>query len=301
MTLLAQVLLRVLTRLRPQRWLSPSISLPIFRRAFGSTSTPGAYDLVLPDGPGPHPLVVWVHGGGWYFGDKVDVIPHLELLAAHGYAGAAVNYPLAPAARHPAAPRQVNETVADLLANAEALGLDPDRVVLAGDSAGAQVAAEVVTLTTNPTYAARTGLAPALRPEQLRGALLFCGIYDPTGLDDSDRMFAAVLGSAMWSLSRSRDWRSTETCRQMDVLAHADSAFPPTLLAAGDADPLTRRQSIPMAARLEELGVEIDAFLPGDGAEPVGHEFQFALGTPAGDEAFARTLAFLEKVTSISH
>lgn len=324
----ASLAVRALVRLRPQRWCPPSLSLRLFRLSSepgsvavvadlrrhlpeGGRTTrtglvyghgpDGVLDLTVPDGPGPHPLVVWVHGGGWHFGSSADVLPYLELLAGHGYAGAAVNFPAAPAAAYPAAPRAVNDAVAHLLADAASYRIDPTRVVLAGDSAGAQVAAELAVLTTSPEYADRATLHPALHPGQLRGTLLFCGAFDPASLDDSDRMFAAALESAMWSLARSRSWRDTEACDLMSVCRHVTATFPPTFLAAGDADPLTRRQTVPMAARLEDLGVRTATYLPGSADDPVHHEFQFRLGTAAGAEAFTRAVRFLDEVTGISH
>ena len=176
--LVATYLVRALARLRPQRLLPPAISLRLFRTSsmagatltadnlrrhqpartwttrtdlrYADTGRDGLFDLVLPDGPGPHPWLLWVHGGGWHFGSKEDPLPYVEHLASRGIAGVVVNYPLAPAAAYPAAPRAVNAARAHLLEHAVGYGLDPDRVVVAGDSAGAQVAAEVATLATNP-------------------------------------------------------------------------------------------------------------------------------------------------------
>jgi acetyl esterase/lipase len=325
--ILGSLLVRVLARLRPQCWCPPGLSLRLFRLSSQpsgainaadvrrhlpangwitrtdleyapGTGRDGRFDLVVPDSPGPHPLVVWLHGGGWHFGDKADALPYLEHLATRGFAGAAVNYPRAPRARYPEAPRQANEAVRHLVAHAAEYGIDPDRIVLAGDSAGAQLAAELVVLTSNPSYAPGSSFAPALSPGQLRGALLFCGIYDPPALDRSGRMFEAVLESAMWSLTRSRAWKDTDACRSMTVIDHATAAFPPAFLCAGNQDPLTPGQSLPMAARLRELGVEVEEYFPGDETDPVNHEFQFRLATEHGREALERTVAFLDRVTS---
>lgn len=321
---------RVLTRLGPQHWCPPRISLRLFqissepgtalmaadlRRHLPpsgwrtrtdleyapATGRDGRFDLVLPAGPGPHPLVVWVHGGGWFFGSKADVLPYVEQLAVRGFAGAVVNYPRAPRARHPSAPRAVNAALRHLLDHAEEYEIDPSRIVLAGDSAGAQVAAELAVLCTNPTYAATTALEPALGPEQLRGTLLFCGIFDPAALDDADRVFEAVLGSAMWSVSGTRNWKQSRAVDLMNVRARANSHFPPTFLAAGDADPLTRRQTAPFAERLRSLDVRVEDYRPGEAGDPAHHEFQFRLGTPPGDEALDRATRFLEDITSNSH
>lgn len=322
----ANMAVRVVNRFHPQRWLSPWISLNLYRLSsrmgYAQTiasvrrhhpATPtwttrsdlayapgrnGRFDLVVPDGPGPHPWLLWVHGGGWQFGSKEYSLPYVELLAQHGIAGVVVNYPLAPRSAYPAAPTAVNAALNHVLKNAAEFGLDPNRVVIAGDSAGAQVAAQVAALTTNPDYAATCGIAPALTADQLRGVVLFCGIYDTAALDDSGRAFAAGLESAMWSLSRNRAWQGGEVSRQMSVRHHVTADFPPTFLAAGNADPLTRRQTPPMASRLHDLGVEVDEYYPGDEDNPVNHEFQYWLSTPEGAEAFARTQAFLQKVAA---
>ncbi|MCX6395734.1 MAG: alpha/beta hydrolase [Propionibacteriales bacterium] len=322
---LARYLLRVLVRLSPQRWLTPAVTLRVLRAAnrdgmavgadrmrqhlpprtwttrtdltYGDNGRDSLFDLVLPDGPGPHPWLLWVHGGGWHFGSKEFPLPYVELLASRGFAGVVVNYPLAPGPAYPAAPRAVNDALAHVLSRASELGLDPDRVVLAGDSAGAQVAAEVATLVTSPEYAARTTVTPALTADQLRGVLLFCGLYDTTALGDSDRHFAAALESAMWSLAGTRHWRSTATSHLMSTRDHVTAAFPPTFLSAGNADPLTATQSVPFAVRLAELGVQVEEFFPGTATAPAHHEFQFALETPAGAEALERVTDFLARTT----
>ena len=78
----------------------------------------------------------------------------------------------------------------------------------------------------------------------------------------------------------------------------ATAEFPPTFLSAGNQDPLTRRQTPPMARRLTELGVPLEEFYPGDEAEPCFHEYQMRLGTTAGAEAFERVVAFLERTVA---
>jgi acetyl esterase/lipase len=303
---LATFLVRVLIRFKPQRWCPPAISLRLFRLSSQATNAittadlrrhvpaegwtartdlaygPGRFerfDLAVPNRPGPHPLVVWVHGGGWHFGDKADVLPYAEKLAAGGFAVAVVNYPLAPRAKYPAAPNAVRAAVEHLRANATEYDLDPDRMVLAGDSVGAQLVSEL----------AVTGT------DKVRGLVLFCGIYEPIGLDDSDRMFEAVLESAMWSVTRTRRWQSSPVCAQITVLDKVTADFPPTFLSGGLQDPLYRRQTPGMAQRLTELGVPLEEFYPGDEATPCYHEYQTWLGTPAGAGAFERVVAFLER------
>ena len=86
--------------------------------------------------------IVWIHGGGFLAGTKDHVGSYAKILAAKGYTVVAVDYSLAPGALYPEPLRQVNKALAFLVDNAQRLRIDPSRIVLAGDSAGAQIAAQ---------------------------------------------------------------------------------------------------------------------------------------------------------------
>lgn len=138
-------------------------------------------DVWFPEGTAKAlPTVVWVHGGGWVSGDKSDVAPYLKILAGHGFTVIGVNYALAPGTKYPAPVRQANAALAYVLDNAARLHVDPGTIVLAGDSAGAQIAGQLEIATTTPGYAKALGLVPAVGT--LAGMILNCGPYDPAEL-----------------------------------------------------------------------------------------------------------------------
>lgn len=99
-------------------------------------------DLYLPPGPGPFPVVAWIHGGGWHSGDKQ---PEGERFARtfvdEGIALAAIAYRLTPAAPFPAQIEDCDAALAWLRKHASSLGLDARRVGLFGHSAGAHLCA----------------------------------------------------------------------------------------------------------------------------------------------------------------
>ena len=100
--------------------------------------------LYRPLSPGPHPVLMYFHGGGWTIGDldTHDVLCR-QLCAGAGVAVVAVDYRLAPEHRFPAA---VDDSLAATLwvqQHAAALGLDGSRLALGGDSAGGNLAAVV--------------------------------------------------------------------------------------------------------------------------------------------------------------
>jgi acetyl esterase/lipase len=115
-----------------------------------------------------HPTVVWIRGGGWVGGSKEEVAGYLKLLAEQGFTGVAVRYSLAPGATYPTPVRQIMAALAYLGANADRLHVDPQRLFLGGESAGAQIAAQVAAIVANPGYATELGITPTIWSDQLR-------------------------------------------------------------------------------------------------------------------------------------
>ncbi|HEU0119485.1 MAG TPA: alpha/beta hydrolase [Bryobacteraceae bacterium] len=96
-------------------------------------------DAHIPDGPGPFPAVILVHGGGWTVGTKTAnfVKPLFPVLDQTGMAWFTIDYRLAPQHPYPAALHDVEAAVAWVKKNAKRLRVDPKRIALMGESAGA--------------------------------------------------------------------------------------------------------------------------------------------------------------------
>ena len=99
-------------------------------------------------GEGPHPVLVYFHGGGWVIGD-IDVAdkPCRSLVNAIGATVISVGYRKAPEHTFPAAPEDCYAATVWIADNAATLGIDPARIAVAGDSAGGNLAAVVAQLT----------------------------------------------------------------------------------------------------------------------------------------------------------
>lgn len=99
-------------------------------------------DLYLPDGPGPFPLIIWIHGGGWISGDN-DLSPNGPQVrqTTRGYAVASINYRLSDQAKFPAQIEDCKAAVRWLRAHAGEYNLDPSRIAVWGASAGGHLAA----------------------------------------------------------------------------------------------------------------------------------------------------------------
>ncbi|QHC60019.1 alpha/beta hydrolase [Rathayibacter sp. VKM Ac-2760] len=248
---------------------------------------------------GPRPTVVWIHGGGWVAGHRRDVDPYLRMLAGAGYTAVSLDYSRAPEALHPTAPRQLLAALEHLRRSAGRLGIARDRLVLAGDSAGAQLASQLATAITNPSYARAAGLTTTLPVDALRAVVLHCGVYDVAALTGATGLAGRGLRAAVQAYTGRRAWWASEAARQMSTIDHVTPRFPPAFLSGGNADPLTATQSRPFAAQLRSLGVPVTALLWGEGHDTaLGHEYQFHFELPEAREALERTLAFLEHATA---
>jgi acetyl esterase/lipase len=112
-------------------------------------------DLYLPKGAENLPAIVAVHGGGWQVGSR-DIYQYMgPYLAAHGYAVFSIDYRLTRDGQnhYPAAVHDVRAAVQWVRSNGAGLKIDPARIALMGDSAGAYLSALVALAGDSPDYA----------------------------------------------------------------------------------------------------------------------------------------------------
>lgn len=268
--------------------------------------------------------IIWTHGGAWVSGSKDNDTPYFQILASHGYTVIGLNYGYGPEHTYPYAVYQMNLALKYIVDNAEGYHVDPNKLIMAGDSAGAQLTAQLATAITNPTYAASIspappseggqGFEPAIRPEQLRGVILNCGIYDMDAMlaspEQSSEVSATAGGSgvpnwvakllmwgdttSLWAYTGERDLYDSPPFTQMSSINFVTKDFPATYISGGNADPLTNAQSVPMANKLTSLGVSVDSlFWPATETPPLPHEYQFKLNLAAAQTALTRTLEFV--------
>jgi acetyl esterase/lipase len=103
-------------------------------------------DVYLPQGAGPFPAVLVIHGGGWTSGDRAQVERIAERIARRGYVAVNITYRLAPEWKFPAAVQDVQQALCWLRANAPDYKVDASRIGAWGYSAGAHLATLVAGL-----------------------------------------------------------------------------------------------------------------------------------------------------------
>lgn len=151
-------------------------------------------DLMVPTGATKAPLLFFVHGGGWSIGDKAaGEATKAPWANGLGWAFASANYRLVPQATVEQQAADLANAIAWARANAAKQGLDPDRIVLMGHSAGAHL---VALLGTNTSYLAKAGVPLSA----IRGVVLLDGAgYDiapqmASGRNPVESMYDAAFG-----------------------------------------------------------------------------------------------------------
>lgn len=268
--------------------------------AYGDAGADTTMDVFRPaSATGPLPTVVWIHGGAWISGAKENVDPYLRILAGEGYTTIGVNYTIGPEGVYPLAVHQLNEALAYIDAHAEELGVDPSQIVLAGDSAGAQLASQMATLITSTDYAEIMDITPSISSDQLVATVLNCGVYDLAALARLQGIAGWGLKTSMWAYAGTKTWAEDATGSTMSTVDWATADFPTTYISGGNGDGLTWLQSIPMAQRLDELGVDVTTqFWPAPHEPQLPHEYQFHLDLPDAQTALQKTIDFLDAHTT---
>jgi acetyl esterase len=252
-------------------------------------------DVYVPHGQPPFPTLVYLHGSMFCLASAWDFRKLTRRYAAQGFCVIVVDYALAPERPFPWAVEDCVYALRWAVANAERFGGDPRRILVAGDSAGANLgAAAIAYLTGNDDYALDEGDL-ANRAVDLTGALFFYGIYDfpllmqePFSNVGSIEVMAnrAYLGPHYLTLHRN----------PLVSPALADvSRFPPTYVTAGAEDSFMF-QSLSLAKALALANVPVSLSV----VQATDHSFaQLDHLIPQAAEEMQRAFTWLRRTAGL--
>jgi acetyl esterase/lipase len=148
-------------------------------------------DLYLPKGLSNAPVLVGVHGGGWQLGDRKFYRNWGSYLAKHGYAVFAIDYRLMNSGMKtwPGVVGDCRAAVQFVRVNAVEFGLDPQRIGMIGDSAGAHLSALVALAGDEPLFSNQyRDDACAATPAAVKAVIGFYGVYDMVAQWEHDQI-----------------------------------------------------------------------------------------------------------------
>ena len=207
---------------------------------------------------GKLPVLFYIHGGGFVAGDKHYRRALARWSANLGYFVVNVNYGLCPEYQCPVPHRQLVAALNWVGANAEKLGLDLDRMIVSGDSAGGYYGAMLAAITLNPDLQAKMGVSTSLK---FGGAVLNCGIYDvATALknkypfDLGGKLLKDFAGIGKDEIE-GYEWK--DLC---SVLPFVNEQFPVSFITHAQKDIFCGGQADGLMKLLKEKGVHCEEF-----------------------------------------
>ena len=254
--------------------------------SYGSHGKWNLLDVYYPDGTvDPLPTIVSIHGGGYVYGNKEIYRRYGMDMARRGFAFVNFNYRLAPKWRFPAPLWDTNSVMNWICKNAARYHLDPNRIILVGDSAGAQLASQYAAIASNPEYAATF---PMRLPEiTIRALGLNCGMYDPkTFIGDG------VSGVAKDYLGKDFDPADP----RLLVLEAIGTNYPAAHITTAHHDFL-KSQAQPMFEFLTGKGIpcKIDCY-GSEEDKTVGHVFHVTITNPEAVRCNDDAAAFFKSI-----
>ncbi len=193
----------------------------VYRKDKGPSKGRNRLDLYLPRNKKGFPVLFWIHGGGLHSGDKSKIADVAGRFVAEGIGVVSANYRLYPEAKYPMQIEDVAAAFSWVHRNIAGRDGDPEKLFVAGGSAGGHLAA---LLTLNETFLEKHGLTD----KAIRGAIPISGLMDVSRVGAARR-------NGVWGEKGS-------THRLASPLHHARRDAPPLLLMHAEHDTHDRRQ-----------------------------------------------------------
>lgn len=273
---------------------------------YGTTYPNSFLDIWYPDDDLSQlrPVLVYFHGGGFLFGDKVSGDPLatsstdglMSLIKGFlddGFAVVCPEYAFAPDYRFPVQVRQVDEVLNHLHANREEYALDTDRIVLMGGSAGASLTEIYGLVVADAAYAGELGIRPSIGSDRLRGLIIDEAALTSRGVTDANMrtLFQVWLGE--------EDLDEGTLARQIDVPSHVRDSYPPAFINTSNLEPWFVQSASDLREALDRRGLPYEFFFVAQSIEELEHGFvsRHASSDVAAD-CYAKMRAFARGVVS---
>ena len=237
------------------------------------------------------PVVFWIHGGGWQVGDKSDVALKPTVLTERGFVFVSTNYRLLPEVDMDTLIRDVAKSLAWVHKNIAKYGGDPNRIVVGGHSAGAQLAALICI---DDRYLKKEGVSF----DVLKGCVPVDGdTYDIPKIIMTAEHRQTLYGGKMFTFGhRQKFGNNPKKHVDFSAVTHVakNKGIPPFLILFFSGNPDTRAQAGRLESVLKEAGIAATKYGKGDSNHS---QLNNDLGNP-DDPATQEFYKFLDGLTA---
>ena len=242
-----------------------------------------------------HPTMVYIHGGGWFYGSKTKGDPMsvessnymMDSIVKDGYNLVSMDYALRPDYGFPVPMEQLDQCVRFLQEHAAEYGLDMTNVYFFGQSAGAVMTTQYATLVSNPAYADLMGIHPSLDASVIRAVAIDDA---PLDYDDLDFATKVLVGNYLQETT----FVDASLVARYNPIPYAGEGFPPALLIASDSYVADMKE---LHAALDGAGVDNELVYPlDDMREHTHHTYITGMKSdPVAQDTFDRMMTYLDQ------
>lgn len=232
------------------------------------------------------PCIVYFHGGGWMCYSKSIYSTLCRRLAKLGYVVFNVNYSLAPTHKMDKILKDCKKAIEYAQSIAYKYGGDKNKIILAGDSAGAHISSMIAGLAKNGEYKNY-----ALKDE-IKALILLYGVYDINTMFESKFPNIKTYGRSVFK-GKCKD---IEENNKFSPINYVSSSFPPCFMASGKIDKLHESQSKEMFNKLKESGVKVESLFFEKKEKRAFHAYMIFDGLQTNVKTLEKIDKFLKEV-----
>lgn len=206
-------------------------------------------DIIYKNDGTTKPCVLYMHGGGWCAYDKRVFRSTCKQLCGCGTVVFNCNFRLAPKFSVEDMQQDIYNIIEYISAHASKYGGDPDKIILAGDSAGAQL----LSLFINKAVLKNEDVV-----KKVKGCAFFYGVYNlETALNTGFKHIETYMSSIVPPSVKNYH----ERLKEISPVNYISSKIPPTLICSGQTDKLNNTQSQQYAQILQDNGIRVEALI----------------------------------------
>ncbi len=243
-------------------------------------------DVYYPEGTdAPLPTIVSIHGGAWCYGSKELYAHYCMRLALRGFTVVNFNYRLAPEHKYPAPLEDTCKVLLWMQENAGSYHIDLNNVFTVGDSAGGQIQYQVLTMLTNPAYAAQFSF-DVPKDFRVNACGMNCGCY----FIPLSRFVTPQRMGALFQAYFPEDYMPLVP--QLKAKKYITADYPPAFVMTAQNDYL-KMMAAPLHRILKRKGVESILKIYGTKAQKdIGHVFHLNCRSQLADQCNDEQCAF---------
>lgn len=244
---------------------------------------------------GKLPVVLFIHGGGFFKGDKEMAKYFGPTISNSHYSFISINYDLAPDTTLFNQVQQINEAIKFIKKNENNYCLDTSSINLSGSSAGGFLALQLLSAYYNKNYAKELQIMP-VENIKFNSLLLYSSVYNLSEFQklNVNTLTNYILSKIGWGLTGEKNWKNDRDLgEKLNLNNYVNSNFPPIFITDGNNKTFTDQAEYYTNILLQKQVPAKTLFF--DSKNKVGHGYQLKMDTIASKQAVKETLNFLKQ------